>query len=163
MISGCRQRRFHQPQHPEYQLEHGGGGPGLHPAAATINSTSPGPTWGGAGPVILNNFAWGSLDLTGQTLTLLDGNNTPGGALYVGTILGVLLSGGQVTDIYGNGLDIYYDPSLAGNAYLGGLTYQLAGGGYLAPVTSDFLELPPLALSRSNRRPRRCPAPSGCS
>ncbi len=88
-----------------------------------------------------NNFAWGSLDLTGQTLTLRDGNTTPGGALYVGTILGVLLSGGQVTDIYGNGLDIYYDSSLAGNAYLAGLTYALADGGYLAPVTSDFLSL----------------------
>ena len=48
-----------------------------------------------------NNFAWGSLDLTNQTLTLADGNDTPGGAFYVGSILGVTLDGGKVTDIFG--------------------------------------------------------------
>ena len=26
-----------------------------------------------------HNFVWGTLDLTGQSLTLVDGNNTPGG------------------------------------------------------------------------------------
>ncbi|MFA5111884.1 MAG: VPLPA-CTERM sorting domain-containing protein, partial [Desulfobaccales bacterium] len=87
----------------------------------------------------LDNFAWGSLDLTGQMLTLLDGNDSLGGALYLGSILGVTLSGGQVTDIYGNGLDIYYNPFLAENAYLAGLTYDLTGGGHLAPVSVDLL------------------------
>ena len=86
-----------------------------------------------------NNFAWSSLDLRGQSLTLLDGNDTPGGALYVGSILGAILSGGQIANIYGNGLDIYYDPSLPDNAYLAGLAYALADGGYLAPVPSNFL------------------------
>jgi len=70
------------------------------------------------------------LDLTGQNLTLVAGNNTPD-ALYVGTLLGALLSGGQVSNIYGNGLDIYYNP------YLAGLTYQLDAGGSLMPVLPD--------------------------
>jgi len=87
-----------------------------------------------------DNFAWGSLDLTGQTLTLVDGNDTPGGALYVGRLLGVTLSGNTVTDILGsNGLNIYYDLFL--NPELGGLTYDLAGGGWLAPVAGEFLAL----------------------
>ena len=38
-----------------------------------------------------NNFAWGTLDLTGQTLTLSDGNAVPGGALYVGIISGLTI------------------------------------------------------------------------
>jgi hypothetical protein len=88
-----------------------------------------------------NNFAWGSLDLTKQTLTLADGNLTPGGAFYVGSILGVTLEGGKVTDIFGNGLDIYYNSDLAANAYLDGLTYELMGGGYLAPVADGFQAL----------------------
>jgi len=46
-----------------------------------------------------------------------------------------------VTNIFGaNGLDIYYDPLLAGNAYLGGRTYTLQHGGYLAAAHAP---LPP--------------------
>jgi hypothetical protein len=36
-----------------------------------------------------------------------------------------------VTNITGDGLDIYYDPFLATNAYLDGLDYALVGGGEL--------------------------------
>ena len=87
-----------------------------------------------------DNFAWGSLDLTGQPLTLVDGNDTPGGALYVGRLLGLTFIGNTVTDILGsNGLNIYYDLFL--NPELGGLTYDLAGGGWLAPVAEEFLAL----------------------
>jgi hypothetical protein len=82
-----------------------------------------------------HNFAWGSLDITGQNLRLLDGNTTPGGAQYVGEILGVILSGSLVTNITGNGLlDLYYNSSLPGNAYLGSRTFDLTGGGHLAPI-----------------------------
>lgn len=38
------------------------------------------------------------------------------------------MDGGKVTDIFGNGLDIYYNPDLAANAYLAGLTCELMGG-----------------------------------
>jgi hypothetical protein len=79
-----------------------------------------------------NNFAWGTLDLTGQTLALSDGNATHGGALYVGTITGETIASGQVTDITGNGFNIYYEPGL--NLDLHGQTFSLLNGGKLAPV-----------------------------
>jgi hypothetical protein len=80
------------------------------------------------------NFAWGKMDLTNQSLSLYDGNTDPGGALYLGAILGVVLNGSQATNIIGNGFDIYYDPTMTNNAYLGGLTYNLQDGGVLAPA-----------------------------
>ena len=58
----------------------------------------------------------------------------PGGALYVGVILGLELKDGLVTNIFGNGLNIYYDPLLLGNEYLKGMTFNLKGGGYLKPT-----------------------------
>ena len=76
-----------------------------------------------------NNFAWGTVDLTGQTLSLSDDN---GSALYVGKILGVAFTGTTVTNITSDGFDVYYDPSQ--NPYLNGLTYKLGGEGVLAPV-----------------------------
>jgi hypothetical protein len=80
------------------------------------------------------NFAWGRLELeTGASLTLQDGNATAGGAMYVSV---VSLADGlsQIASISGNGLNIYYDPSLADNAYLAGASYALASGGQLIPV-----------------------------
>ena len=80
------------------------------------------------------NFAWGVLRLdSGNSLALQDGDATPGGALYVDVID---LEGGlaQIGSIAGNGLSIYYNPFSSENAYLGGQTYALSGGGALAPV-----------------------------
>jgi len=85
-----------------------------------------------------DNFAWNSLDLTGQTLTLTDGNATPGGALYVADLTGLTFSGDTVTDIIGNGLNVYYDPSV--DLALGGKTFNLEGGGILAPDTAPVPE-----------------------
>lgn len=90
----------------------------------------------------VNNFAWGTLRLAaGQSLTLGDGNATPGAALYATR---VLLEGGlgQVASIAGNGASIYYDPTDALNAPLlsgapGGV-YALSGGGVLAPVIAEL-------------------------
>jgi hypothetical protein len=79
-----------------------------------------------------HNFAWGTLDLTGQSLTLVDDNSTPGGAFYVGQILGLTFNGNTVTDITGNGLNIYYNPTL--NPGLGGQSFALTGGGGLDPA-----------------------------
>jgi hypothetical protein len=87
-----------------------------------------GPSWAG----YTDNFAWGTLDLTGQSLNLVDGNATAGGALYVGKILGLTLTGLEVSDIIGNGFNIYYDPGL--NPDLNGLTYDLQAGGCLEPT-----------------------------
>lgn len=76
----------------------------------------------------------------GESLSLVDGNTSPGGALYVGTLL---LAGGvsQIADIGGNGLDIYYDPATVGNAYLRDQVYALTGGGFLEP-TLHFSSVP---------------------
>lgn len=43
----------------------------------------------------------------------------------------MLLNGDTVTNIDGDGLNIYYDPYDAATAYLNGLTYDLADGGQL--------------------------------
>jgi hypothetical protein len=61
-------------------------------------------------------------------------NDAPGGAFYVGGILGVTFTGLQVTDITGYGLNIYYDATTAENIYLHGLTYDLMDGGHLIPI-----------------------------
>jgi len=80
------------------------------------------------------NFAWGVLRLEpGDSLALQDGDAIPGGALYVDVIdLGDGLA--QIGSIAGNGLSIYYRPFSPENAYLGGQTFALSGGGALAPV-----------------------------
>ena len=89
------------------------------------------------GPMAMSaakNFAWGSVSLgAGQSLVLDDADRTPGGALYVGAFV---LDGGiaQVASIMGNGMSVYYDPAVGANAYLGGNTYMLAGGGELSPL-----------------------------
>jgi len=103
-------------------------GPGAHQltwTGADLGSTPTGYT---------NNFAIGTFVLpTGASLTLLDGNATPGGALYVSSL--DLADGvAQISSITGNGLNIYYDSTLADNAYLGDQTYSLSGGGVVAPV-----------------------------
>jgi len=81
-----------------------------------------------------NNFAIGIFALpSGSSLTLLDGDATPGGALYVESL--DLAGGvGQIASITGNGMDIYYDASNPDNAYLGDQIYGLNGGGVVAPV-----------------------------
>ena len=76
-----------------------------------------------------NNFAWGSLTIdTGNTLTLA---GSAGSAFYTDDIVGVVLDGDTVTNIDGDGLDIYYDPYDTATAYLDGLSYDLTDGGQL--------------------------------
>ncbi len=63
---------------------------------------------------------------SGNSLVLFDSNATAGGALYVGEITGAVISGSSITNISGAaGINIYYDPALPGNAYLGGLAFFL--------------------------------------
>jgi len=86
-----------------------------------------------------NNFAWGTLTLdTGQTVTLFDGSDSDGGALYVEIITGLLISGGTaISNITGatKVVNIYYNPFLPENDYLNGLTYAFASGnGQLIPT-----------------------------
>lgn len=84
----------------------------------------------------INNFAFESLNLaSGVELNILDGNATLGAALYVQLID---LGGGlnQLNDIHSD-YNIYYNPTLAGNAFLRGSTYTLDGGGLLAPAIPE--------------------------
>lgn len=85
---------------------------------------------------VVDNFAWGVLRLaSGESLTLIDGNDVPGGALYVGEL--VLVDGlAQLAMIHSNGVNIYYDADSPGDSYLGALTYTLDGGGWLRPYSS---------------------------
>lgn len=91
------------------------------------------------GPIpagFVDNFAWQEITIeSGNALVLYDGNLTRGAAQYVEVLTGAQVSGSQVTNITGNGLNIYYAADLKGNSYLGALTYDLTGGGSLIPVS----------------------------
>ncbi|TXI28881.1 MAG: PEP-CTERM sorting domain-containing protein [Nitrosomonas oligotropha] len=91
----------------------------------------------GASPFgFTNNFAFGSLFLAqGAELNILDGNATPGAAMYVQLLN---LAGGvsQLSSIHSD-YNIYYNPALAGNAYLLGKTYALDGGGLLVAAVPE--------------------------
>lgn len=77
-----------------------------------------------------DNFAWGELVIGADAAVLFQGrgDGTPR-ALYVHAFQ---LAGGLDTlaGLYSDSA-IYYDRSVASNAYLGGRSYQLAGGGML--------------------------------
>lgn len=84
-----------------------------------------------------NNFSWGVLDITGNSLYLFDGNSMEGGGLYLREILGLDISGNLIANITGlDGLNIYYLSELEENGYLHGLTYNLTGGGHLMPIST---------------------------
>jgi len=51
----------------------------------------------------------------------------------VTSLKGAVISGSEVTNIVGNGHNVYYSKSATANSYLGGKTYTLAGGGELIP------------------------------
>lgn len=71
-------------------------------------------------------FSWGTLDLDSGATLNLKGNG------YIGYILGLVFGTGEsVTDITGNGFNLYYDPTL--NPGLDDLTYALGNGGELTP------------------------------
>jgi hypothetical protein len=95
---------------------------------------------------LTTNFAWGTFRLgAGESLTLQDGNGVSGAALYTKSLL---LEGGlpQIASITGNGYKIYYDPTAAGNGYLGGTTYALSGGGAIIPLLAPSLQI--VAITR---------------
>jgi hypothetical protein len=92
----------------------------------------------GNGPSYIINFAQLNL-LGGGTYSIgeLDnyGNLNATGTISIGTLLDLVIFNGTVMDIKGTpGTIIYYDQTITANNYLGGLTYNLEGGGYLMPV-----------------------------
>jgi hypothetical protein len=94
-----------------------------------------------------DNFSWGFLDLTEDTLQLYDGNNIAGGALYAGDLWGLQVKDSLIKNIIGmDGLNIYYLANQLGNVYLQGLTYNLTGGGRLIPVGTASVPEPATML-----------------
>lgn len=84
-----------------------------------------------------NNFAFGLLSLaSGAELNIYDGNATAGAALYV-ELLNLADGVNQLGSIHSD-YNIYYNASLAGNAYLMHKTYALDGGGVLAPAIPEL-------------------------
>jgi len=83
-----------------------------------------------------NNFSWGVLDITDDYITLYDGNDELGAALYLRELWGLEITEYLIiANLVGfEGLNVYYNPYLPGNSYLGGLMYNLSGGGYLKPI-----------------------------
>ena len=100
----------------------------------------PGADFGASTAGYTNNFAWDTLDIANQTVHLLDGSDSNGGALYVGVITGVDVDNydGIAHNIYGSNsevLNIYYDPTQPDNSYLLSMTYNFAdGSGQLIPT-----------------------------
>ena len=92
------------------------------------------------GPVsdgYVDNFAWGTLLITSSnTLQLLDGNSEAGGALYIGTISGLAISGTLIENISSSeGMNIYYRAQLPGNSQLNGRVFDFSDhGGRLIPI-----------------------------
>ncbi len=85
-----------------------------------------------------HNFAWNTLILGADILlSLEDGNDALGGALYVRELIGLMIHGGYALNISegeGTDLNIYYDAALAENAYLDYGKYRIAGGGWIIPI-----------------------------
>jgi hypothetical protein len=115
----------------------------------------PGADTGPPGDVLVtaltDNFAWGILNIFGQTVHLFDGNTgNIGTAQYVGGLIGAKVNWftKMVYNLINDDsseINIYYDPDLWVNFYLHGQTYDLAGtgGGQLIPYHTP---LPPSVL-----------------
>lgn len=82
----------------------------------------------------------GEFNLLGGGTYLFDGMHNVGllnatGTSYFDYLTGLELVDGTVMNIQGTpGTVVFYDPSSESDSYLGGLTYQLTGGGYLMPI-----------------------------
>ena len=81
-----------------------------------------------SGTIICDNIS--SIALTFQNGT----NWTLSGTSYIRVFSDASgISGTSITNITGNGYNIYYNPNLSGNSSLGSKTYSLVNGGYLLP------------------------------
>ncbi len=79
-----------------------------------------------------------SITLDASSVWSVTGNST-----LTGLVDPAGISGSSITNIQGNGYTVTYDSSLSANSYLGGKTYQLAGGGTLAPAGGTATANPP--------------------
>jgi hypothetical protein len=110
-------------------------GGGDHTNAITGLDFDNNPLFGESRGYTATNFAYGTLQLgASDNLYLVDGDGI--GSNTNGLYIGVLDIGGDTNNVslLHSPFNIYYRNGLAGNTYLGGLTYGLDGGGFLIPV-----------------------------
>ncbi len=74
-----------------------------------------------------NNYALRNIKNLGTFISL-------GNTLYVEGLSGATISGDAITNIEGNGWNIYYISTLLNNTYLNKKTYALVNGGQLIPI-----------------------------
>jgi hypothetical protein len=86
---------------------------------------------GGGFESLNKNFGWGELLIDSSNALMLESGSPTGTAFYVDALIGALFSGDDITNIIGNGFNLYYNADSPDNAYLGGRNYLLAGGGEL--------------------------------
>lgn len=130
--------------------------------AATHTLTTPAVDRGGTYAGYDGNYAWGALQLAaGESLTIADADPESGGALYVrdlrldGGLAQVSLLATETADVA-----IYYDAARSANAYLGGQSFSLSGGGQLIaaapePTAGGLFLVGGILLVRRPKRPSR--------
>lgn len=69
------------------------------------------------------------------------------------------ISGSSMTNIYGNGYNVYYNKLLSANSYLGGLTYSLVNGGKLLPIGTTGVEDQTTSTPKSFKLEQNYPNP----
>ncbi|OAI14516.1 hypothetical protein A1359_10615 [Methylomonas lenta] len=116
-----------------------------------------------------NNFSWNSITLSsGNMLQLIDGNSTPGAALYTSRV--ILPDGvNQLSSISSN-YNIYFDPTLPENQYLLGTVLPFGSGNgqitpwNLVPFASDTITDSALTTNQEDFATalnQGCSAPTG--
>jgi hypothetical protein len=113
----------------------------------------------GLSGVFASAFAWQTLAIdAGAVVTLAGGAAVSDNALYLASLTGLLISGLDVTNIDGNGFDIFYLPG--DDPALDAQTYDLTDGGYLIPIEAPALEPSRLTLLAPARQQRGLPVPA---
>ncbi|WP_081607986.1 autotransporter family protein [Methylomonas sp. MK1] len=140
-------------------------GPNATQHAMSLTGSDQGQTTSGA----INNFAWGSVTVaSGNGLQLIDGNSTPGAALYASRL--VLADGVNQLSNISSDYNIYVDPNLPENQYLLGAIRSFGGGrGQLAPwslqpFAEETTTAPELTFNQQTFAPalnEACATPSG--
>lgn len=97
------------------------------------------------GVILMQNSTLTS-EINSSSLTLVDSSSwkVTGNSTLTSLIDSEGVSGDQITNIFGNGFKVTYDPNLTENAYLQGKEYNLTNGGTLSPKnasSSDFIPL----------------------
>ena len=85
--------------------------------------------------MILKNGSTLTGAVNSSSLTLMDTSTwqVTGNSTLTSLIDSEGISGDSITNIFGNGFTVTYDPNLTENAYLGGTDYSLTNGGVLTP------------------------------